>query len=54
MHSIKWITPNGVPANLSPGGMNLTSKMAYVKVEGGQFVLDQYVPMSPEEWLPQK
>lgn len=52
MHSLEWIGPYGTPVKLSEGGLTMWDKLAMAKIKDGVFVLDQYLEMSPSEWLP--
>jgi branched-chain amino acid transport system substrate-binding protein len=52
MHSLNWVGPYGIPAKLSEGGLALWDRLAMTQIKNGEFVLVDYIPMTPSEWLP--
>jgi branched-chain amino acid transport system substrate-binding protein len=52
MHSLRWVGPYGTPVKLSEGGLALWDRLAFTQIRNGEFVLVDYVTMTPREWLP--
>ncbi|MBW2004055.1 MAG: ABC transporter substrate-binding protein [Deltaproteobacteria bacterium] len=52
MHSLNWVGPHGVPVKLSEGGLALWERLAMTQIRNKEFVLVDYIAMTPGEWLP--
>ena len=53
MRDLNWTSPKGDIVRLSKEGLGLFPRTPMVQIQGGELKVSEYLPMTPNDWLPE-